>query len=244
MRYTGKGYLSLLKKRRKYKHSGKMAAWRRLGTKASRYRKRMIAANSGHTVQKKMPKSVSMDSSSRSVYERISKTADGKKVAKRFKQFWKIPAPPSVKLIKGGPKGMIPLVGMGHTNEVHISSGQKGQKNKKEKVLRGRWEVATEKTGKHVVLLSKRPMSGGLKPVGYAPVTFYIPPSDVEKAGTHKKGVIWKHKHGEADGKSIKRSLLVWPKVFADRNGQVDASSNFVYGSTPKGKITTWMYHN
>lgn len=189
-------------------------------------------------------KSCGMPAESKRLYSRLVKTKDGKAVAKRFQRFWKIPCPPSVKIIGGGPKGQtIPLVGMGHTNQVHISSGQKGERGKRTRIVKGNWNVATEKTGKHVVLLSSRPLNGKLKFVGYAPITFYIPPKDIEKAGTHKKGYVWKHKHGEADGKDIPREKLIWPKVFADRNGKVDGNSNFVYGSTPKGKITDWMYH-
>ncbi len=231
-----------MKRRQRLKRSGKFRQWSALGKRASAYRKRMI---NPHPVQKKMPKACSMDEKSKALYAKVLKTSDGKAVAKRFKQFWKLPCPPSVKLIGGGPaKTTIPLVGMGHTNAVHISSGQKGEKGKKTRIVKGHWQVATERTGKHVLLLSKRPMAGGLKLVGYAPQTTYIPPPDVEKAGTHKAGFIWKHIHGQSDGNGkIPKAQLIWPKVYADRDGKVDSSSNFVYGSTPRGKITTWMYH-
>ncbi len=242
MRYNGKGYMKLLKRRMSLKRSGKMSEWKRLEKKASVYRKRMIG-NPGHTVQRKLPKKCAMDAKSKELLARTLRTADGKAVAKRFRQFWKIPCPPSVKLIPGGdPKSTVPLVGMGHTKEVFLSDGQKGQKGKKQRVIRGNWQVATERTGRHVLLLSKRPMSGALKFVGFAPQTIYIPPADVEKAGTHKAGFIWKHVHGQPDGKSIPRNELNWPKVYADRDGKVDGSSNFVYGSTKHAKITDWMY--
>lgn len=242
-RYNGSGYLALLKGRRRLKKSGraKTTAYRQLGKKASAYRKRMIRNNKGHSYGKS--KSCRMSSESMNLYRQQLKTKVGKAVAERFKQFWKLPCPPSVKTIQGGPSKNIPLMGMGHTNEVHISTGQKGEHGKKERVIRGKWTVATEATGKQVLLLSSRPMTGQLKLVGYAPVTFYIPPPDVESAGTHKAGFVWKHKHGEADGLKVPRKQLVWPAVYADRDGQVDASSNFVYGKTPRGKITTWMYH-
>ncbi len=242
--YTGKGYMKILKQRRRLKKSGQHAKWRRLGKKASAYRKRMIARNRGHTRQTKKIKSVRMSPESKRIYQKVLKTSDGKQVAKRFKQFWKLPGPPSVKVIPGGPKGLVPIVGMGHTDQVHLSTGNKGEKGKKTKVLKGRWNVATEKSGKHVLLLSSRPMSGGLRFVGYAPITYYVPPKDVEAAGTHKANFVWKHVHGQADGKNIPKHELTWPKVYADRNGKVDSSSNFVYGSTKHGKITTWMYHN
>lgn len=236
--------MKLLKQRRHLKRSGQHAKWAALGKKASTYRRRMIARNRGHTRHKGKISSVRMSPESKRLYKLATKTRDGKQVAQRFKQFWKIGGPPSVKKIPGGPKGIVPLLGMGHTDQVHISTGNKGERGKKTRIIKGRWNVATEKSGKHVVLLSQRPMSGGLKFVGYAPITYYIPPKDVEAAGTHKAGFVWKHVHGQADGKRIPKNELTWPKVFADRNGKVDSQSNFVYGSTKHGKITTWMYHN
>lgn len=245
LRYTGKGYIKILKARRHLKKRGAHAKWARLGKKASTYRRRMIARNRGHTQHRVKISSVQMSPESKKLYKLATKTRDGKQVAKRFKQFWKIGGPPSVKKIPGGPKKLIPLMSMGNNNAVHISSGNKGDVGKKTRIIKGKWYAATDATGKHVILLSKkRPMSGGLKFVGYAPITFYIPPKDIEAAGTHKAGFIWKHQHGAKDGKNIPLNELEWPKVFADRNGKVDSSSNFVYGSTKHGKITTWMYHN
>ncbi len=240
-RYSGKKYMALLRQRRRTaKHSRK---WARLGRKASVFRKRMIAANKGGHTTGKMQK-CSMSPESKKLYGQLLRTSDGKAVAKRFKQFWKLSCPPSVKPIAGGPKGVVPLLGMGHTDKVLISNGQKGQQGKQTRTIKGRWNVATEKTGKHVILLTKRPMSGKLVFVGYAPETFYIPPPDIEKAGTHKAGFVWRHIHGAADGNAkIPKAQLVWPKVYADRGGKVDVSSNFVYGSTKHGRITTWMYH-
>ncbi len=239
--FTGKAYMKLLRKRqRTRKYSRK---WARLGRKASAYRKKMIARNRGHTSGKM--RICSMSPGSKQLYGKLLRTKDGQAVAKRFKQFWSLSCPPSVKSIPGGPKGVVPLVGMGHTDKVLLSTGQKGERGKNTKTLKGRWDVATEKTGKHVILLTKRPMSGKLVFVGYAPETFYVPPPDIEAAGTHKAGFVWRHIHGASDGnEKIKKSELIWPKVYADRGGLVDKDSNFVYGSTKHGKITTWMYHN
>ncbi len=243
-KYNGKAYMSLLTQRQQLRKRGLHSKWLKLGKKASAYRKRMIKANSHPLPSRGKKKPVKMSPESKALYSKVIKTSDGKKVAKRFKQFWGLKGPPSVKAIQGGPKGLIPLVGMGHTDQVHISTGNKGEKGKSTRVIRGRWNVATERSGKHVLLLSKRPMSGGLKFVGYAPITYYVPPKDIEAAGTHKAGFVWKHEHGQADGKTVPKNQLTWPKVFADRDGKVDSSSNFVYGSTKLGKITTWMYHN
>ena len=246
-RYNWSGYKALLKLRQRHKRSKNWSAWQTVGRKASSYRKRMIKANKGknsHTKPTGRASKCSMSPESQKLYDQLLKTGDGKKVLSRFKQFWSIPCPPSIKIIPGGPNKTIPLVGMGHTNEVHISNGDKGERGKKEKVIRGKWNVATEKNGKQVLLLSDRPMSGKLKFVGFAPVTMYIPSPDIESAGTHKKGFVWKHVHGQDDGLKVPKNELNWPKVYADRDGKVDSKSNFVYGATKHGKITTWMYHN
>ena len=194
----------------------------------------MIAAN---------PRCV-MSPESRALFKKMTRTTAGRAVARRFKAFWKIPCPPSIKLMPGGPKSKtIPLVGMGYTLVVHLADKDKGKRGGKKRVLKGRWTVATEQTGRHVLLLSNRPIAGKFAPVGFAPETHYIPPPDVERAGTHKKGLEWRHRHGRDDEhKGIPRSKLHYPQVFADRNGKVDAHSNFIYGSTGTAKITDWMY--
>lgn len=228
MRYSAKGYMALLRRLVK----SKKKAHSRLRRKASAYRRRMIA---------NPPCELKGDA--KKVYQRLLKTNTGKQVARRFQKFWKIKCPPSIQMIKGGGSKITPLVGMGYTHEVHISDGDKGQRGRKNKVVRGRWTVCTEKSGKQVLLLTNRPLQPPLKEVGYAPETHYVPTPDVEKAGTHKAGSHWRHKHGEDDEhKGIPRKLLHFPKVYADRNGKVDGKSNFVYGKTPKGKITDWMY--
>ncbi len=236
-RKTAKKYMALLHKRRRSKKRSK--AWISLGRKAASLRRRMI---NPHPVQKRMPSRCLVSSNTRKLLSRVTATPTGKKVAARFKQFWKIPCPPSVKTLKGG-KGTVPLVGMGTTDQVHIATKQKGSHGNKTRVIKGKWTVACDASGKHVLLLGSRPMAGQMKSVGFAPVTFYVPHKDIEQAGTHKSGYIWKHKHGERDGRDIPQNELVWPEVFADRNGKVDSSSNFVYGSTKHGKITSWMYH-
>ncbi len=242
-RSAPKRYAALLRKLSQLRKQRNFSAWRKLGKRAVKMRKRMIGRNSKHAPVKMAKKQCLMDSKSKALFNKVIKTKAGKKVAKRFKQFWKIPCPPSVQLIKGGPKATIPLVGMGYTNEVHLSTGDKGECGNKKKVLRGQWTVATEKDGKQVLLLSKRPMSGKLKQVGFAPETHYIPPADVEAAGTHKANTHWRHIHGIDDNKEgIPKSKLKWPPVFADRDGKVDKDSNFVYGKTPTAKITEWMF--
>ena len=250
-RYSGKKYMALLRLRQRLKRSGKRQAWHRAGLKASAYRKRMIAANkgrsrkrynAGHTTGKIQPCQMSPESGK--LYRQIAKTKDGKKVAALFKRFWKLSCPPSVKLVKGdGKKTITPLMVMGNTTKVFLSTGNKGERGKKQREIKGNWIGATERDGKHVILLTNRPFEGKLKFVGYAPRTDYVPPPDVEKAGSHKAGFHWKHIHGQKDGKNVPLSELEWPRVYADRDGKVDGNSNFVYGTTKRGKITDWMYH-
>lgn len=252
-RYSGKQYMALLRLRQRLRRRGKTKAWHHLGYKASAYRKRMIASNrgrkskrkrynAGHTTGKMRPCKMSPESNK--LYHQIVRTKDGKKVAGLFKQFWKLSCPPSVKLVKGdGKKAITPLMVMGNTTSVFLATGNKGERGKQQREIKGKWIGATERDGKHVILLTNRPFEGKLKFVGYAPRTDYVPPADVEKAGSHKAGFHWKHIHGASDGKNIPQSELEWPKVYADRNGKVDGNSNFVYGTTKHGKITDWMYH-
>lgn len=252
-KYTGMGYMRILSKRARLKRTGRLKAYHRLGRVAVRYRKRMIAGsrskasrervrNPAHASAKMSVGSCKMDANSRHTYSKIKKTAAGQKTVRLFKKFWKIKCPPSVKLLPGsGP--VVPLMGMGTTDAVYLSSGDKGQRGKTRRVVKGSWTVASDSTGKHVLLLTKRPIQGPLKPVGYAPETHYIPPADVESAGTHKKGFHWRHIHGiDDEKKGIPKDKLHWPRVFADRGGKVDEHSNFVYGSTPTAKISDWMY--
>ncbi len=183
-----------------------------------------------------------MDARSRKLYARAPKA-----IKQRYKKFWKIAGPPSVKTLPGnlpGLKGTNWLVGLGYTKVALLSSGDKGVKGSKKRKVHGRWHVTTDGKGKQIFLLSGNPVSGPLKQVGYAHETHYIPSADIEKAGTHKAGTYWRHIHGVDDEKrGVPKSKLKYPPVFADRNGKVDAKSNFFYGKTPLGKVTDWMYY-
>lgn len=243
-RYNGKGYMALL--RRRARSSG--SARKKLGKIAARYRARMI--NPKHPPTRMVNKPCVMDPESKALFSKITKTASGKKVARLFGKFWKIKCPPSVRIVSslpGSAKQPISLMGMGETTAVYLSSGNKGERGKRTRTVKGRWHVASDKTGKHVILLSERnkKISGPLKSVGFAPETHYVPPPDIEKIAPEieKAGAHWRHKHGERDGAAIPLAELKWPVVYADRNGKVDENSNFLYGSTKHGKVSTWMFH-
>jgi hypothetical protein len=247
-RLSGGAYIRIVRRMIKSGKAGHHGEWSALARRASAYRKRLIAANRAHPAPRPVTGKACamMDAESRRLYAAQSHTKDGKRVASLFKKFWGLPCPPSVKTLPGGPKGKtIPIMGMGYTREVILSDKDKGQRGGKRRTVRGQWTVATEKTGRHVIMLNKRPISGTFKPVGFAPETYYIPPPDVERAGTHKANFKWRHKHGVDDEKkNIPESKLRWPRVYADRGGKVDGSSNFMYGKTPTAKIREWMYGN
>ena len=242
------GYSRLIRAMARMRKQGRYKAWSSASKRASSYRKRMIAANRRHPSPRAGGSKACrmMDAETRKLYRSLSRRKDGAAVAKLFRKFWKIPCPPSIKMISGPGKKVVPLVGMGYTRGVYLSDKNKGKRGGRKHVLHGHWTVATEKTGRHVLLLRKRPIQGKLVPVGYAPETHYIPPQDVERAGTHKAGLEWRHRHGRDDSKGSNppSSKLQWPMVYADRGGKVDGNSNFVYGKTPTAKITDWMYGN
>jgi hypothetical protein len=248
--------MALLRLRQRLKRRGKTKAWRKLGYKASAYRKRMIESNRGRKSQRKRynkashvadtrVRQVRMSPETARLYARVMRLKGGQKAGKLFTKFWKLSHPPSIDIVPGdGKKKIIPLMVIGPTKKVFLSNGNKGEQGKKMREISGNWIGATESSGRHVVLLTNRPFQGKLKFVGhYAPRTDYVPPPDIEKAGSPKSGFHWKHIHGAKDGKNIPLGELEWPKVYADRNGKVDGNSNFVYGTTKHGKITDWMYH-
>lgn len=249
---SAKQYMAVLRKLSRHKKKGGFKAWFELSKRAARMRAKMISSNPHSAAQ--MPQyekglMAKMPADYRKMYSAALKTTEGRKVNKLFKEFWKIPVPPKIEILQGGPKGRtIFLMGMGTAPEVHLSATNKGERKKTagkagRTVLKGKWKIASDSSGRHVLILSDRPIKGPFKFVGYAPETNYVPTPDIEKAGTHKKGRWWRHLHGENDSnKKYAEHQLKWPAVFADRNGKVDKSSNFIYGTTPSAKIKDWMY--
>lgn len=219
-------------------------AWHSLKRKASRLRKRMIARNPSRAVIKVARKGTRAYQSLRAA---ASRTKTGRAVAHRFKRFWGVKEPPKITLVQGGPKRLTWIAGMGITPQVTLVSAQKGTRGHvTRRAIKGHWMIATEKSGRHIIILShRRPVKGKFKPVGYAPETRYIPTRDLEEAGTPKAGKYWRHLHGRADSEKLKRlphSKLVWPLVYADRNGKVAPDSNFIYDKTPSAVVDDWMY--
>lgn len=231
-RYSGAAYMRLIRKRIKSRVGS--AAYRKLGKRASQYRKKLIAANPGTKFDK-----------SGKILKSVLKTKKGLATANRFKKFWVVDHIPSVRIIPGPEKKIIPLMGMGFSKTAHVSTTDKGQRGGSKKVLKGHWTVACNSTGKQVVLMTDRPIDGKWKEIGYCPETNYTPPPDIEAAGTHKKNFQWRHIHGVDDEKKgVPQDKLHWPKMYADRDGKVDAKSNFLCVLKGPAKITTWMFGN
>lgn len=122
------------------------------------------------------------------------------------------------------------LVGMGRSPYAFLADGSEG-KNRGVKKLNGNFLPAATPDGKQIIILSGRNLeekSGRKKFAGYAPETHYIPTSEMERAGTHKRGKHWVHLHGkEENGR--------WPKVF------IDAAGNLHYGKSTY-RMDDWLY--
>lgn len=161
------------------------------------------------------------------------KSKEGRAALRRHKNFYRVPYPPEVKLLKGyGRKGKTKwMVGLGRSPFMHLSSGAKKRTGKRWKV-NGKFRVVTDAKGRRLYVISGRPPKGKFKFVGYAPETWYIPPKKVELAGSPKRGKWWRHLHHDAGGK--------WPKVLADRNGKMDSKSNFFYAPSTY-RVTDWI---
>lgn len=186
----------------------------------------------------------------RRLLSQAKRSQSGASALKRFKKFWGLHAPERLVLVQGGPqKGVEWLTGLGVTRGLLLSRSDKGTgRHGKPQVLRGHWIVAVNPSGKQMVFLSGKPVSGPWRPVGYAPETRYIPTGDLESAGTHKKGRHWVHLHGKRDEGAPARiarlpdSAFRWPRVYADRNGKISPESNFRYGETPSAIVEDWLY--
>ena len=232
-RATARGYNAMLKKLAKYRRKGSKT-WAKLRRKASAYRARMVAFNRHHArTQMSRFSKKQMDRLSPSVknfLKQIAPTREGQQTQRRFRRFWKIPVPPRITYMPNGIDDMTLLVGMGFTPEVHLADSRK--KNANRRVIKGRWTVATDSSGRYILLLSGRKPKPPFVEVGYAPETNYIATKDLEQAGTFKRWSHWKHKHTDAGGK--------YPVVLADGGGKVNAKTNFFYGRGTYS-VTDWI---
>lgn len=155
------------------------------------------------------------------------RTRSGKKALARYRRFWGIKHPPTVKRYGSGGKTTV-LVGLGRSPAVSIADGPKGRA-KKIRRIRHSGTLATDAGGRRLYILKSRgrePGKKNLKFLGWSPTVEYIPTRAIEKSGSFKRNRHWIHKFGEEGGS--------WPKIFKDKNG------NYVY-SKSSFKVGKWI---
>lgn len=205
---------------------------RRAWEKASRSRKRMIAANREHPADAKRLKyderalREQMPAEYQKALKKLESTAEGRKALKRYRKFWGLPFPPEIKVLElPGPKNKTKvLVGMGKTGK-----GGKFTDGSRDWQPRGTRLAATDADGKRIFLLTGKNSKSAdtrLRKVGRVKETHYVPTPDQERAGTFKEGKYWVHRHDDDGGK--------YPEVFQDVAG------NFIYGPGTY-RVTDWI---
>lgn len=157
---------------------------------------------------------------------------EGEKALELFKEFWGIPYPPEIRTIEvPGPENEVKvMVGMGRSPAVNLADGPKG-KGKKKRIEKAHIP-AVDPDGKEIWLLTgkdAKEAKARLKPVGFAPVTEYIPTDEIEDAGSFKRGAHWVHKHDDEGGE--------WPEVYQDQAGNY----RYAHGTYEVGK---WIRRN
>lgn len=176
-------------------------------------------------------KSASFRKKYSALMQKVLRRKDGRRMLRKFTRFTGLPYPTEIKTVQlPGPKNRSTVLsGMGRSPRALIADGPEG-KNSGTKQLRGKFTPVATPDGK-ILLLSGRnskDTKGKKKFAGYAPETHYVPTSEMERAGTFKRGKYWVHLHGkEENGR--------WPKVF------VDSAGNIHYGKSTY-RISDWLY--
>jgi hypothetical protein len=148
-------------------------------------------------------------------YNGVENSAEVKKGTKKFTAFWGV-SPRKIRNV-AGPN--LVLVGAGNTTGVYLTDAPTRKNAKDNWVEGGKTKIYFDTKGRKMVILGKGNQSKfgkGLKFVGYADETHYIPTRAIEKAGSFKAGTYWVHKHDDEGGR--------FPKVYKDLAG------NFIYG--------------
>jgi len=147
--------------------------------------------------------------------EELARLPGGRVALARHRKFWGVPFPPRIVKLADGQKGTRLLVGLGVSPKVVLADKRGG----KPRFIKGQRMLALDMRSKRLVILNPRRkgrLGRGLRFVGFAPETHYVPSRATEHAGSFKRGKYWVHKHDDDGGK--------WPKVYQDSAG------NFVYG--------------
>ena len=159
------------------------------------------------------------------VLKRVKATRKGKTALARFRRFWGLKKPSSLKILpqlSGMPKV---LVGLGRSPAVSIADGPKGRSRRTvRKPHNG--TLVTNASGSRMWILMPRARRQKRRFLGYAPKVEYVPHADIEKDGSHKRNKHWVHELGEKGG--------TWPKLFQDANG------NYEFGPASY-RITDWI---
>lgn len=158
----------------------------------------------------------------------VARFSGGKKALRKYRQFWGIPYPTSLEFIESPGKKKV-LVGAGTTTGVYLCECPKKRPGCKEWSIKSKRRIAFDPNGRRVVLLangSQKNFGKGLKFIGYARESHYIPTRAMENAGSFKKGRYWVHRHSDEGGS--------FPKVFKD------AAGNYHYAPGTL-RIGKWM---
>jgi hypothetical protein len=150
-----------------------------------------------------------------------------KKGQKKFKSFWGVPVN-RVDLMRSPGKTKV-LVSAGSTPGVYLSDCPRERAGCKQWKISGRRRIAFGTSGRRIYILargSQKNFGKGLKFVGYAARSVYVPTKAIEKAGSFKKNRIWVHEHKDEGGR--------FPRVYQDRAG------NFIYAPGTL-RIGKWM---
>lgn len=164
----------------------------------------------------------------RSALEGVKGRATGRKALGKYKSFWGLPYPTEIlELDNDGPN--VDLIGAGRTTGVYLTDAPTPEQASKKWSIKKKGNVAFDTAGRKIFVLNNGSQKGfgkGLKFVGFARETHYIPTNAMEDAGTFKSGKYWVHKHDDEGGK--------FPKVFKDRAG------NFIYAPGTM-RIGKWL---
>lgn len=159
------------------------------------------------------------------------KRPQGRKALKRFKSFWGLKAPCSLRLTADGKQTPV-LVSLGRCPCLEIADAPEGKHKRIRRVRMGGY-LASNPQGTRLFVIRnlKRGLSkGARKPLGFVAAAEYVPTTAMERAGTFKTGATWHHSFGK-DEKGR------WPRAWSDKNG------NVIFGASTYRVAGRWLQH-